>query len=168
MTYKVFNFAMPTTTPPSPVATGTALKTMLQLVSATKNLQIVSWDYTMSALPGAAGTVELLQTDVAATVTAHTATGIINLDPGGTTTTLTLSSTTGTGFTASAEGTVTTTRMFDVDIIPTASGLVPINYDYQYVFDERPVCAAGKFLRVRVNTPTSGVNFFCSVTVNEI
>jgi len=168
VTYKVFNFAMPTTAAPAAVATGTTIKTMLQLTSATKNLQVVSWGYTLSGLPGAVGTIELLQTDVAATVTAHVAAGIINLDPGGTTSSMTVGSTTGTGYTASAEGAITTTRTFDVDQIPTASGLVQLDYDYQFVFDERPVCAAGKFLRVRATTPTSGVNMICWAAVNEI
>jgi hypothetical protein len=166
--YKVFNVAQPTIAAPAAVATGTTIKTMLQLTSPTKNLQVVSWGYTISALPGGIGVFELIQTDVAATVTAHVASGIVGLDPNGSTPTLTVGSVTGTGYTASAEGTVTATRLFDVDQIPTASGLVPINYDYQFVPDERPVCAAGKFLRVRVTTPTSGTNMLCWVTVNEI
>jgi hypothetical protein len=129
-------------------------------------MQVMSWGYTLSGLPGATGVVELIQTDVAATVTAHTSTGIMTLDAGSASR-LTLG-VSATGFSASVEGSVTATLPFDTDQIPTASGLVPINYDYQFMPDERPIVPAGKFLRVRATTPTSGVNMLCWVAWNEI
>ena len=169
MSYKCWNVPMPTAAAPSPPATGTTLKTMLQLATpSTRQIQLISWGYTLSGLPGAASTIELIQTDVAATVTAHVASGIVLLnDPNGPASLLTLG-TSATGYTASAEGTVTTTRLLDCDQIPAASGLVPLDYDYQWMPDERPLIPISKFLRIRATTPTSGVNMLCWICWNEL
>ncbi len=165
--YKTFNAPMPTTAAPSPVATGTAIKTMLQLATpSTREIQLISWGYTLSGLPGATGTIELIQTDVAATVTAHVAAGIYQLDPNAPNSLLTLG-TAATGYSASAEGTPTATRLLDCDQIPTTAGEVPVNYDYQWMPDERPIIAVSKFLRVRATTPTSGVNMLCWICWDE-
>ena len=167
MPYKAFNAAMPTTVPMAAVATGTATKTMLQLAPPSGcRMQVISWGYTLSALPGAVGTIELIQTDVAATVTAHTPTGIMTLDAGSASR-LTLGAS-ATGFTATVEGATTATTVFDTDQIPITAGLVQVNYDYQFMPDERPIVPATKFLRVRATTPTSGVNMLCWVAWNEI
>lgn len=167
MPYKAFNAAMTTTVPMAGVATGTATKTMLQLAPPTGcRMQVISWGYTLSALPGAVGTIELVQTDVAATVTAHTSTGIMTLDAGSASR-LTLG-TGGTGFTATVEGATTATTVFDIDQIPITAGLVQVNSDYQFMPDERPIVPATKFLRIRATTPTSGVNMLCWVAWNEI
>lgn len=168
MPYKAFNVPSPTTAAPTAVATGTSIKTMLQLAApSTRQMQLISWGYTLSALPGATGTIELIQTDVAATVTAHVASGIVPLDPNGTASLLTLG-TSATGYSASAEGSITATRLLDCDQIPTTAGLVSVNYDYQWMPDERPIIAVSKFLRVRITTPTSGVNLLTWVCWNEI
>jgi len=168
VTFKTYNGAMATTAAIPAVATGTTIKTMLQVAApSTRMLQIVSWGYTLSAVPGAAATIELIQTDVAATVTAHVAAGIINTDPNGSASLVTLG-TAATGYTASAEGSTTATRLLDVDQIPSTAGEVLVNNDYQFVFDERPVVAASKFLRVRATTPSAGVNMLCWVSWSEI
>jgi hypothetical protein len=165
--YKAFNAAMPTTAPPSAVATGTATKTMLQLATpSTREIQLISWGYTLSGLPGATGTIELIQTDVAATVTAHVASGLVQLDPNAPNSLLTLG-TAATGYSASVEGTPTATRLLDADQIPATAGEVMVNYDYQWMPDERPIIAVSKFLRVRATTPTSGVNMLTWVCWDE-
>jgi hypothetical protein len=168
MTYKTFNGAMPTTAALTAVTTGTSIKTMLQVAaSSSKQLQIVSWGYTLSAVPASGtGVVELIQTDVAATVTAHVASGIYNTDPNGSASSVTLG-TTATGYTSTGEGTPTATRVLDTDQIPSTAGAVPVNYDYQFMPDERPVVAASKFLRVRM-TFAAAVNALCWVCWNEI
>lgn len=169
MTFKTFNGAMPTTAALAAVATGTTIKTMLQLAApSTRMLQLVSWGYTLSATPaGGDAVIELLQTDVAATVTAHVAAGIYNSDPNGSASLLTLG-TAATGYTATAEGTPTATRVFDTDQVPTTAGEAPVNYDYQFMPDERPVVASSKFLRVRMTTAGGSVNALCWVCWNEI
>jgi hypothetical protein len=170
MSYKTWNGACGALTAPlAAVATGTSLKTMLQLATpSTRQIQVIAWGYTLSTLPGATATIELIQTDVAATVTAHIASGIIQVtDPSGTASALTLG-TAATGYTASNEGSITATRLLDCDQIPTASGEVPLDYDYQFMPDERPLIPVSKFLRIRANTPTSGVNMLCWVSWNEV
>lgn len=149
------------------VGTGTTIKTMLQIATpSTRQLQIISWGYTLDKLPGAAGAVELIQTDVAATVTAHVATGVQPLDPNAPASLMTLS-TSGTGYSASAEGTVTATRVFDTDQIGITAGLQSLDYDYQFMPDERPIVAVSKFLRIRMTMPTSGVNALCWIVWDE-
>ncbi|MFJ6667408.1 hypothetical protein [Streptomyces sp. NPDC091383] len=147
--YKIFNGAMPTTAAQPKVTTGTAIKTMLQIATpSTRQIQLISWGFTLDAVPASAGQVELIQTDVAATVTAHVAFGVQPLDPNAPASLMTLS-TTGTGYTATAEGTVTATRTFDANLVPGTAGATDINYFYQWMPDERPIVAVSKFLRVR-------------------
>ena len=167
--YKTFNAAMPTTGAMAAVTTGSAgtPKTMLQIATpSTRECQLLAWGYTLSALPGSGtGIIELIQTDVAATVTAHVAAGVQQLDPNAPNSLMTLG-TSATGYTASAEGTPTATRSLDTDqISSSATGQQPL-YDYQFMPDERPIVAVSKFLRVRA-TFTSAVNMLCWVVWDE-
>lgn len=164
--YKVFNGPMPTATAQQKVTTGTAIKTMLQVATpSTRQLQLIAWGFTLDGVPGSAGQVELIQADVAATVTAHVASGVQSLDPNAPASLMTLS-TTGTGYTASAEGTVTATRTFDVNLVPPTAGATDINYYYQWMPDERPIIAVSKFLRVRA-TFGAAVNLSCWIVWDE-
>jgi hypothetical protein len=165
--YKIWNALMPTTAAVAKVTTGTSIKTMLQLAPpSTRQMQIISWGYTCDAVPGSTGgQVELIQTDVAATVTAHAATGIYSLDPNAPASLLTLG-TAATGFTATVEGSITATRVLDSDLLPATAGAVSVNYDYQFFPDERPIVAAGKFLRVRA-TFAAAVNVLTWVVWDE-
>jgi hypothetical protein len=165
--YKAFNAAMPTTAAIAKVSTGTTIKTMLQIATpSTRQFQLISWGYTIDAVPGSTGgIVELIQTDVAATVIAHVASGVQPLDPNAPASLMTLG-TSATGYTASAEGTPTAIRTFDTDLIPPTAGAVSINYDWQWLPDERPIVAVSKFLRVRV-TMAAAVNMLCWVCWDE-
>lgn len=163
--YKVFNAAMATTAATAKVTTGAAIKTMLQIATpSTRQIQLISWGYSCDGAPSSASVVELLQTDVAATVTAHVASGVQPLDPNAPASLMTLG-TAATGYTATAEGTTTASRLFDaVEIVPSStSGLF---YEYQWMPDERPIVAVSKFLRVR-GTFGSAVNMLCWVTWDE-
>jgi hypothetical protein len=165
--YKTWNGPMPTTAAQAAVSTGTAIKTMLQLATpSTRQIQLISWGYSFSEAAGAVGTIELIQTDVAATVTAHVASGVQPLDPNAPPSLLTLS-TTGTGYTASAEGTTTASRVFDAVRLPASLTGSGTPYSYQWMPDERPIIAVSKFLRVRATTPTSGVNLLTWVVWDE-
>lgn len=147
--YKCWNGPAPTTAAQQKVTTGAAIKTMLQIATpSTREIQLISWGFTLDAVPASAGQVELIQTDVAATVVAHVASGVQPLDPNAPASLMTLS-TTGTGYTASGEGTVTATRTFDVGLIPPTAGADDLTYYYQFMPDERPIIAISKFLRVR-------------------
>lgn len=169
MPYKVFNGPAPTTAAQASVTTGTAIKTMLQVATpAARQIQLISWGYSIESGPATGPLkVELLQTDVAATVTAHVASGVQNLDPNGTASQVTLG-TSATGYTATAEGSTTATRTFDfVTIGPNASSAATLVYAWQWMPDERPIVAISKFLRVRATFATAA-NMVCWVVFNEV
>lgn len=165
--YKVYNGAMPTTAALVKVTTGTAIKTMLQIATpSTRQCQLLSWGYTLDAVPGSTGgEVELIQTDVAATVTAHVASGVQPLDPNAPASLMTLG-TAATGYTATVEGAISAVRTFDTQLVTPTAGAGPIEYEYQWVPDERPIIAVSKFIRVRV-TFAAAVNMLCYVTWDE-
>lgn len=165
--YQTWNGPMPTTAAQASVTTGTTIKTMLQLATpSTREIQLISWGFTLDDPPGADAVVELLQTDVAATVTAHVASGVQPLDPNAPASLLTLG-TSATGYTSTAEGTPTATRVFDAVSLSSVSGESPLSYQYQFVYDERPIIAVSKFLRVRVTTPTTAVDMRCWIKHDE-
>lgn len=163
--YKVWNGAMPTAAALPAVTTGTTIKTMLQLATpSTRQMEILAWGFSIDDPPGADAVFELVETDVAATVTAHVQSGIVKLDPGEPDCLLTLG-VAATGYTASAEGTVTATRTFDVVSMSSVSAeAAPVlTYAYQFLPLEIPVIAVSKFLRVRATTPTTAVDMRCWV-----
>lgn len=158
---------MATTTAQGSVNTGTAIKTMLQIATpSTRQCQLISWGFTIDDTAGADGVVELIQTDVAATVTAHVASGVQPLDPNAPASLMTLG-TSATGYTATVEGSTTASRIFDVVSLSSTTSESPYTYIYQWMPDERPIIAVSKFLRVRVTTPTTGVDMRCWVTWDE-
>lgn len=160
---------MPTTAAQASVTTGTAIKTMLQLSTpSTRQIQLVSWSFTVDAAPATTGVgvVELIQTDVAATVTAHVAAGVQPLDPNAPASLLTLG-TSNTGYTGTAEGSTTASRVFDVvNVAGVSNGASPTTYTYQFMPDERPIIAVSKFLRIRV-TFSAAVNMRCGIVWDE-
>lgn len=160
------NGPSPTTAAQVPVTTGTAIKTLLQVkASATKPFKIrewgVSFDGSAAATPGK---VELLETDVAATVTAAVAADIVKMDGeaiacGDPTTNLFPVGTTSTGYTASAEGSITSTRVFDAQLV------APTNqYVKQFPLGMEPVIQVSKFARIRV-TFAAAVNAYAYMVV---
>ena len=80
--YLIANGPMPTTAAQAVVATGAVIKTMLQ-VKPFNIARIVEWGISFSGFAAAAPIqVELLETDVAATVTASLDADITKLGPG--------------------------------------------------------------------------------------
>jgi hypothetical protein len=158
---------MPTTAAQAKVSTGTAIKTMLQVATpSTRQCQLIAWGYSLDIAPGGASVVELLQTDVAATVTAHVAAGVQPLDPNAPASLMTLG-TSATGYTATVEGTTTAARVFDVVQVPLAAGATDLTYEYQWMPDERPIVAVSKFLRVRATFATSSSNMTTWIVWDE-
>lgn len=144
------------------VTTGTSLKTMLQISPKSGiDLDVFAWGVSFDGSAAATpGTVELIQTDVAATVTAY-ATGDIlrQTNPGGPAadTALITLGTANSGFTATAEGTITATRLIDAQLI------APTNqYIYQWPLGNDSKIVAGTFLRIRV-TFAAAINMLCWV-----
>lgn len=166
--YLINNSAMQTTAAPAPVTTTTAIRTLLQLkAGATTIARILEWGISFDGFAAAApGKVELIETDVAATVTAYVAADITKVDAdaiaaGDPTTSLISVGTSASGFTATVEGTTTATRDLDAPqlIAPTTQ------YKWQFPLGQEPVIQAGKFARVRV-TFAAAINAYCYLKIS--
>lgn len=154
MRYRIYNAPMPTTASIAVVTTGTAIKTLLQLKPFNVG-KIVAWgicfDGSASATPILC---ELLETGtVFATVTASADVDIYKLEGSdqavASVAGLTLG-TSATGYTASAEGTVTATKIFDAQLV------APTNqYIYQFPLGQEPKLLIGNAYRVRVKAGTA-------------
>lgn len=164
--YLIANGASPTTAALVPVTTGTAIKTMLQVKMGTTTTRgkVVEWGISFDGSAAATPIrCELLTTGtVAATVTAHVAAGIVNLDPLGITPTsgnpFTISTTT-TGYTSTSEGSITASRPMDVQFI------APTNqYVKQWPLGREPWFSPLNYLRIRV-TAGAAVNAYCYVII---
>jgi hypothetical protein len=130
------------------VATGTALKTLLQVgVPANQPINILGWGCSFRGVAAAdpPGELYLLDSDVAATVTSLTPdlwripTGIASKCVGGTA---------ATGINASVEGTITASRIIDPQQVHPQTG-----YSVWFPFGEQPrvESASARFLRIRAN-----------------
>jgi hypothetical protein len=162
-TYVAYNAAMPTTAAITPVTTGTAIKTMLQIATpSTEMLRVIEWGISFDGSAAATpGKVELIETDVAATVTAHVAAGVMKMNGPNDVASLVTLGTSATGYTASAEGTTTASRVLDYQLIAPTS-----QYVKQFPLGREPEVAASKFLRVRVTFGTA-INAVCYVVWEE-
>lgn len=162
-TYKTWNGVMPTTAALVPVTTGTAIKTLLQIATpSTEDLVVIAWGISFDGSAAATPIkVELVETDVAATVTAHVAAGIIKTnDPNAPASLMTLG-TAATGYTGSAEGSITATRTLDYQFVaPTNQYAVflPLGREWRV--------GISKFLRIRVTAGTA-VNAICWIEWEE-
>jgi len=168
--YFVANGPSPTTVAQVPVTTGTALKTLLQIKKgASSNTLgcIVEWGISFNgfalALPIKC---ELLSTKaVNATITEFVAADIINLgDPNAAAVTDDFPLAFGaggdeSGYTATAEGTITATRMFDVQFISPMG-----QYVKQFPLGREPIFNAAEFIRIRV-TANAAVDAYCYMIV---
>ena len=164
--YLISNGARPTTAVQVAVTTGTNIKTMLQvkLGRAVQRARVVEWGISFDGSAAATPiVVELLTTKtVAATVTAHVAAGVVNLDPRGNAPTDLDPfdfGTAATGFTASGEGTVTDTRPLDTQFIAPTNQFVK-----QWPLGREPEFDQNEFLRVRLNAGAA-VNAYAYVII---
>lgn len=169
MSYQVWNAPMPTTTAMAGVATASGVKTMLQVAApSTRQLEIISYRFSLSVTPPGLITVELIQTDVAATVTAHIASGIVALDPNATASLVTLG-TSATGYTATVEGVTTATRVFDTQQLAIAAGNNELSKTYQFMPDkERWIVDKSKFLRLRVTATSTTPLLLGAIVYSEL
>lgn len=162
-TYKTWNGVMPTTAALVPVTTGVAIKTLLQIATpATEDLLVVAWGISFDGSAAATPIkVELIDTDVAATVTAHGATGIIKTNSPNDPASLVTLGVSATGFTSSNEQTTTASRVLDFQFVaPTNQYAVflPLGREWKV--------AASRFLRIRV-TAGAAVNAICWIEWEE-
>lgn len=152
--YYAANGAMPTTAALTPITTGTAIKTLLQIATpSTCAIQVVSWGVSFDGSAAATPIrCELVDTNVAATVTAHVAAGVqpYNAQAGAVASLMTLG-TSATGYTATAEGSITATRYGDLQLIPPTT-----SYSYTWPLGNEFQVGVSRFLRIRV-TATAAV-----------
>lgn len=156
---------MPTTALTPGVTTGTGVKTLLQLKPFVRG-KIIAWGISFDGSAAATPIkVELCETGtVNATVTASVDNDIVKLDSttdqvAASVAGLTLA-TSGTGYTASAEGTVTATRVFDAQFV------APTNqYIYQFPLGQEPIMIAANIYRIRVNAGAA-VNAICWIEID--
>jgi hypothetical protein len=167
--YLLYNSALATTAAPVKQPTGTAIRTMLQLATtAGDGIKIHEWgigfDGTAAATPVQC---ELVDTaTVAATLnTAHTSSNVTQQDrvADGGAPTLTFGTTAQTAFAtgATTEGTITSTRHGDLQLVPPSSLYVktfPLGTEF--------FVPGGRFLRVRV-TAAATVNCWCYVILSS-
>jgi hypothetical protein len=151
------------------VATANGVKTMLQVATPSNNfITLIAWGYSIDVASAGIMTVELLQTDVGATIVQHVASGIQPLDPGTPASSMDISGTGKTGYTASAEGSITATRVLDAQKHSiAAAGHADLSYSYQFMPDERPIVPISKFLRVRATATTTTPTMLCWVVWDE-
>lgn len=157
--YIAFNGAMPTTAPITPVTTGTATKTMLQIATpSTQQLIPTAWGVSFDGTAlGNLVKCELIETDVAATVTAHVAAGVMPYGNPSAPASLVTLGTTATGYTATVEGTPAAVRIADYQQVQPTN-----QYIYQWPLGQEFAVAVSKFLRVRLTT-AAAVNALCWV-----
>lgn len=162
--FTVYNGALPTTSSFVGVTTGTAgtPKTLLQVATpSTLTLDIISWGVSFNGTTyGTKVLCELIQTDVAATVTTLSGSSVSVTDAADLGTQVTFG-TSATGYTASAEGTTTASRLFDVEYVDGTAG-----YSYTWSLGNLPRLPVSRFLRIRTNT-TVAVNAVCWITWQE-
>lgn len=141
------------TGPPATVATSATsgtVKTILQLkCPSVQGIRIIEWGYTLDAVPAAPLRVELVNTAAIAATVTTIGSGIRAYNDAGMTTSNCQTGTTATGFNATAEGTITSSR------------LLAYNYEnglylkQQFVLGREPDCNAGDIIRIRATPTTS-------------
>lgn len=159
---------MQTTAAFAAVTTGTAIKTMLQVKPGTTTpLWICEWGLSFDGSAAATPIkVELIETDVTATVTATASADITKLDSGAIaggdpTTAIIAVGTSATGYTATVEGSTTTVRNLD-----GPKFIAPTNqYEKQFPLAIWPMIQVSKFMRIRV-TAGAAVNMYCYVVLS--
>lgn len=160
--YRVYNGAMATSAKQAPIATGTSIKTMLQMKGiAALMYKVKAWGVSMDGAAGAAGVQwELLETGTVfgTSATAFVAADILGVDAMGVqiaSTTYFSVGTSASGYAPSAEGTIVASRMFDSQIVqPTGQ------YAWEFSLGNEPVISAVSCLRIRCHAPAS-VNALC-------
>lgn len=164
MQYLIGNGPMQTTAAFAKVATGASIKTMLQ-VKTVVPARIVEWGCSFDASAAATpGQVELIETgSVFATVTASVANDITKYDGeallfGDPTSAIFTVGTSATGYTSSAEGTITAVRN-----LAGPQLIAPTNqFIEQFPLGYRPLVQAAVSMRIRMTFGTT-VNAYCYV-----
>lgn len=126
------------------VATGTGLKTLLQVaVPSTTDIRVCGWGVSFdgAASTDPPGVLVLADVDVAATVTSQTPDKWESADAQAS---LCIGGASATGYNASVEGTITDSRFLDVQNVHPQTG-----YSVWFPSDKLPRVKPSRFLRIR-------------------
>lgn len=156
MQIRIYSGAMPTTGRVTPIAlAANTMKSIIQVKpSATLPLRVKAYGISFDAYAAAQpGSVELVEADVAATVTAFVNADLHRKDAdaiaaGDLTTNLIQVGTSASGYGASAEGSITATRVLGSDLVAPTNQFV-----YQFPLGDEPFVQVAKFLRLRCYFP---------------
>lgn len=159
--YQIFNGPMPTSAVQAKVAFTSTLLTLLQL-KPFNVFKIVEWGISFDAVPAAPIQCELLDTGtIFGTVTASVDADIMKVDGAegavASVAGLTLA-TNGTGYTASGEGTIVATKVYDSRFVAAEQ------FVKQFPLGREPKCIIGNAVRIRIKAPQSG-NALAYVTI---
>ena len=164
--YKIYNGPSPTAAAQVAVTTGTAIETMLQVKGvAAVTMKVKAWGVSGDGAAAAAGVqYELIETGTvfATSGTAHVAAGVVAIDAQA----LAVASgtyfafgTAATGYTFTAEGSITASRELDTQFVqPTGQ------YVWEFSLGNEPVVSAVSALRIRV-TAAAAINAVCWVLI---
>jgi hypothetical protein len=161
--YIAYNGPMVTTAAYVPVTTGTAIKTMMQLKApAAAPMLVWKWGIDFDGTGTSPIKCELIDTGtVAATVTAYVASGLQMLGQAQVASQCQIGSTTNSGYTATAEGTITATRYGSLNSV------LPGNGDRnEWSLGREFYIPPGNVVRIRV-TATAAVNCACYICWDE-
>lgn len=170
-TYIVYNSAMATTAAPVKQATGTAIRTMMQLKPATGTIiRIIEWGCSFDGTTVLApGQVELVETGAIGATSLTTAYVAADIQPwsdanapantAGTSGVPLNLGTSASGFSTGAvtEGSIVASRSVDTQLIASTN-----QYVKQFPLGREFECVPGNFLRVRATFGTT-VNMLCYV-----
>lgn len=161
MEHLFWNGPMQTTTAPASVATGTSRKTLIQIKPLVL-VRVLEWGISFDGYAAAAPIkVELVEVDVAATVTAFVNNDITKVDGdallyGDPTSEIYSVGTSASGYTSTGEGTITATRNLDAPQL-----IAPTNqFVKQFPLGDYPIVQRNKYARIIVTAPAT-VNAFC-------
>lgn len=118
-TFAVWNGTQATTAATAKVATGTAIKTLLQVqTSSTVGIRVIEWGISFDAVAATPVICELIDTAaINATVTTFASTDIVAMNGPNDAASTIVRGTAASGFTASAEGTTTVGRTGDYQLV---------------------------------------------------
>lgn len=148
------------TAAPTAVSTGTALKTMLQLKTGASKARLIEWGYSFDTVPTAVVKVELIETGTVFATVTTIGSGIRLYNDTTGASSLAVAGTSASGFTASAEGTVTSTRLL------AYQHEWGQQFKQQFPLGREPEIGSGTSLRIRVTTATA-VNMSCYMVWEE-
>lgn len=141
------------TGPPSTVATSATsgtVKTILQIKTGTGKIRIVEWGYTLDSVPTSPLRVELVETGLIFATVTTLGSGVLKYnDVTGVASQTAAAGTASTGFNASAEGTITASRLFAYEY---ENGMY---FKQQFPLGREPEVNAASSLRIRATPTTS-------------